>query len=189
MNRRYDDLLSMSDRKPSFFQAGGVPRWSDFRAGESTDKYAHDCAIVEIACQLCDMRFHVLMESTSRDRKTIAEAIRGNALYYRDPPNVGCCDAGPSMTSLTIAVVEYWRREETFLWRRDPSLEVAFRQIGDPWDAETIERARAMIASEDIDDATRETLKAGLANEEARAGTPVEAAPERVYASEYRTAA
>ena len=88
MNRHYDDLLALADRKPSFFQQGGVPRWTPFQAGDSTSPYTVDCAIVEIACQLCDMRFHVLMESGSRDKQTILERIRAKGLWYLDPPNV-----------------------------------------------------------------------------------------------------
>lgn len=187
MKRAYDDILSLTDRKPSFFQKDGVPRWADFRPGESTGTSTCDCAIVEIACQLCDARFHVLMESTSIDRMTIAEAIRGNTLRYLDPPNVGCCRSGPSMTSTTIRVIEYWERQHAFQWRRDASLEMAFRQPGDPWDAEAMEKARAMIASDDIDEPTRDTLKRGLAQEEARAHMPAEPSDEPVRFSEFRT--
>jgi hypothetical protein len=189
MNRSYDDILGLTERKPSFFQTGGVPRWGAFEPGVSTDIYARDCAIAEIACQSCDMRFHVLMESTSRDKHTVAEDIRGGVLAYRDPPNVGCCASGPSMTSETIRVIEYWERQETFQWRRDPSLEISFRRYSDPWTPEMLERARAIAADPEMDEATRTMMRDGLAAEDERRGAPEEPMPDPIYATEFETAA
>jgi hypothetical protein len=189
MNRSYDDVLALTDRKPSFFQAGGFPRWEDFRPGASTDVYARDCAIAEIACQLCDTRFHVLMESTSRDRRTIREEIHDRTLAYRDPPNVGCCSGGPSMTSETVRVLECWERMEGFQWRRDASAEVHFRRFQDPWTDDMRERAQAMADDPAIEEDLRRTMREGLLADDERRTASYEAAPEPTYASEFRTTA
>lgn len=188
MHRQYDDLLALTDRKPSFFQQSGVPRWATFRAGESTGIYAVDCAIVEIACQLCDTRFHVLMESSSRDKPTILERIRAKSLEFRDPPNVGCCGGGASTTAETVRVLEYWSREETFRWKRDPSAEVAFRRFQDPWTDEMRDRAAAIIADPSTEEGVRRDMEAGLAADQERRNASVEE-PEPVYATEFVSAA
>jgi hypothetical protein len=54
---------------------------------------------------------------------TLAESIEVNALAYGDPPNIQCCPAGPTMSSDTVRVLQYWRRT-ALDWTRDPSLEV-----------------------------------------------------------------
>jgi len=187
MNRPYDDLLALSDRKPSFFQQGGIPRWAPFQAGYSTSPYTVDCAIAEIACQLCDTRFHVLMESGSRDKETILQRIRAKNLQYLDPPNVGCCRGGPSMTAETIRVLEYWAREETFQWKRDPEAEVVFRRFQDPWTEEMRDRAAAIIADPATENQIRLDMQAGLdADDERRTVAVTEPAPE--YATEFVSA-
>lgn len=188
MKRAYDDLLSLTGRKPSFFQAEGVPRWADFQPGDSTSPYAVDCAIVEIACQLCDMRFHVLMESTSRDRTTVEEQIRTSTLAYRDPPNVGCCPGGPSTTSETVRVIEYWRRQRTFTWERDGTLETAFRRVGDPWTPDMRRKADEMLADPSTEEDMRSSIRESIEAADARAETVAEDQPLQ-YASEFRTAA
>ena len=187
MNRHYDDLLTLADRKPSFFQQGGVPRWTAFQAGDSTSPYTVDCAIVEIACQLCDMRFHVLMESGSRDKQTILERIRAKSLWYLDPPNVGCCRGGTSMTSETVRVLEYWERAETFQWKRNPEAEVAFRRSQDPWTEEMRARAAGIIADPEIEEQIRSDMKAGLEADDERRSTAV-TEPEPQYATEFVSA-
>lgn len=187
MDRHYEDLLGLTDQKPSFFQQGGVPRWTPFQAGDSTSPYTVDCAIVEIACQMCDTRFHVLMESGSRDRETILQRIQAKNLQYLDPPNVGCCRGGPSTTSETVRVIEYWARQETFQWKRDPQAEVAFRRFQDPWTEEMRVRAADIIADPETEQQMRLDMQAGLdADDERRTAAVTEPAPE--YATEFISA-
>ncbi len=187
MHRHYDDLLALTDRKPSFFQQSGVPRWSAFQAGDSTSPYTVDCAIVEIACQMCDMRFHVLMESGSRDKQTVLQRIHDRTLAFRDPPNVGCCRGGASTTSETVRVLEYWAREETFHWKRDPSAEVAFRRFQDPWTDDMRARAEEIISDPATEEGVRRDMKAGLASDDERRSASMEE-PEPVYATAYVSA-
>jgi len=188
MNRQYDDLLALTDRKPSFFQMGGVPRWEDFQPGSSTGVSTVDCAIAEISCQLCDTRFHVLMESSRSDKQTILEAIRAMTLAYRDPPNTGCCRAGPSMTSEMVRVLEYWERIETFHWKRDPSAEVAFRRSQDPWTEAMRERAAQVMADPETEDSLRVSIRESLAADDERIAAATDE-PAPTYASEFRTTA
>jgi hypothetical protein len=63
---------------------------------------------------------------------TLAERIRLKNIGYGDPPNIWCCAAGPTMTSDTVRVLEYWRRYESDTegnvksidWTRYPELEI-----------------------------------------------------------------
>ena len=188
MNRSYDDLLSLTDRKPSFFQSAGVPRWGAFRPQDSTGVYARECAIAEIACQACDTRFHVLFERGSGEPE-IAERIGRSQLAYRDPPNVGCCASGPTMTSETLRVIEYWRREPyPDGWTRDPSLETAFRRFDDPWSDEMRDMAKGIVDDPEREASEREQMRSALAWDDERRASPRDR-PEPTYASEYQSGA
>lgn len=61
-------------------------------------------------------------------KRTLADDIRSKSIHYGDPPNTGCCPAGPTMNCEPHRVLEYWRKEEgsstRFQWVRDPSLEI-----------------------------------------------------------------
>ena len=74
-----------------------------------------------------------------REWRPLADIIRSHEIEYRDPPNVECCPDGPSQTSITRRVLEYWERiQETYRdtgtgilqsrgrrdWTRDHSLEI-----------------------------------------------------------------
>lgn len=146
MNRSYEDLLSLTSEPPSFFQKDGVPRWAAFEPGRSTDVYAVEAMTLEISCQACDARFHVLMERRSHgETKTLADRIRDGTIHYGDPPSVGCCLSGSSMNSEPVRVLGYWSRE-TFEWTRDRSLEIAFRRFGDPLTQAMRDRSHELIA-------------------------------------------
>lgn len=86
------------------------------------------------------------LEQKYADHKfTIAGRINSRNLTYGDPPNTGCCDIGPTMTSLSLRVIEYWTRynqayvnngvitdyEAYRKWERDPKLEVDLPDMRD----------------------------------------------------------
>lgn len=184
MNRSYDDITSRIDAKPSFYQEGGVPRWGPFSPMTFTDVYAVEAVLAEIACQCCDMRFHVLMERRQHGTPMRDQIAKGG-LHYGDPPNVGCCAAGPTMTSETMRVIEYWSRSD-WEWTRDAQFENAFRRAGDPLTAEQLAQLRDLIAS-DIDADDRARLEARYAEETTRsAPEPSEPA---TYATDFHSEA
>ena len=45
---------------------------------------------------------------------------------YGDPPNARCCPPGPTMSSVVLRCVEFWRRSLTSArqWERVPELEI-----------------------------------------------------------------
>jgi len=143
MHNDYEDIRSRIAEAPSWHDDNGVPRYGAFRPEAVPSIYADEAALVEIGCQACRTRFRVAFHTSQGDRLMaaamrrdtnpmagpgLAEHIRGKTLHYGDPPNMGCCPAGPTMNSDPIRVLEYWRRgtwaENHMRWVRDPSLEL-----------------------------------------------------------------
>ena len=132
MKNGYTDIRERIDDVPSWFDEHGVPRYCDWRPSEVANIYAREVALIVIACQNCGRRFLV---AWSRSNHEIgrnedgtpwvknAEPFDPQTFHYGDPPNIGCCDAGPTMTSETIRVAECWRRED-FKWIRQPEKEI-----------------------------------------------------------------
>lgn len=188
MNRSYEDLLSLTSEPPAFFQKHGVPRWGAFEPGTSTDVYAVEAVTLEISCQACDARFHVLMERRSHgEPKTLAERIRDGSLHYGDPPNVGCCLSGSSMNSEPVRVLGYWSRE-SFEWTRDPSLEIAFRRYGDPLTQKMRDRSQELIDDPATSEEDVALLKQSLQRDDEERANPSPQGEPVAY-SAYREAA
>ena len=123
MRESYDDIRSLIERKPLWFDEHGVPRYVPFGPRLCANIYADEAVLAEVACQACGRLFHVA-HSTDRRRGKIADLIRARELEYGDPPNVGCCLAGATMNSVPHRVIEYWARSSVMVWSRDPALEV-----------------------------------------------------------------
>ena len=127
MNHHYSDIRSRIPEPPRWWDENAVPRYCDFAPGEVANIYAEECALVRIACQACGKTFDVCISSEPMWKigaaLTLAESIEVNALSYGDPPNTQCCPAGPTMSSDTVRVLQYWRRT-ALDWTRDQSFEV-----------------------------------------------------------------
>lgn len=136
MNVNYRDIIDRAG-PPDWWGPGGVPRYGPFDPAV-IDIYANQAALYEIECQACRRRFQVgeawsisaaVMRVRSIDFKAVeASAIRarleaGEGLHYGDPPNVGCCPSGPTMSSFFVRVLEYHEREFGGDWRRVPEVE------------------------------------------------------------------
>lgn len=139
----YEDITSRIPEAPGWWQEGGVPRYGVFTPRETASIYANEAALVEIACQSCDARFHVSFHADKMDAyegRSVADLIRSDSLHYGDPPNTGCCAAGATMSSINVRVVEYWSKDHAQFvkkgvitdyeryseWKRDPLLEGPF---------------------------------------------------------------
>lgn len=133
MHQAYDDIRSRIAEAPAWWDEVGVPRYGAFSPRALADIYAEEAALAEVTCQGCGRAFAVAFSLNpyerfaARDGRTLADLIRARELHYGDPPNVGCCPAGPTMNSEPRRVLEYWRRDGERLgldWIRDPTLEV-----------------------------------------------------------------
>lgn len=151
MHRYYGDILDRIDGKPLWFDEHGVPRYRPFKP-ELLNIYASEAVLALIECQACGTEFKVAFagftqKSESGRQDGLAMEIEGKTLHYGDPPNTQCCDAGPSMNSIPVHVLEYWVKphilgegkginkhgRETIIdtralrFRRNPELEVELR--------------------------------------------------------------
>jgi hypothetical protein len=128
MLHHYRDIISRIDDDPSWFDEAGVPRYCEFEPRACANIYAREVALVEIACQACGKRFKVSFSRNAvtriLDGSYLAELIERKELHYGDPPNVGCCPAGPTMNSIPLRVLEYHHATNAGRWKRDQEYEV-----------------------------------------------------------------
>jgi hypothetical protein len=137
------DILERIPEPPVWWDEGGWPRYCEFHPGKVMDIYANQVALVRIACQNCGMRFSVavtwtwtlagidaLQRGVAKDE--LAEYLKthdlkaqalARVLGWNDPPNVGCCHAGPTMSSDTVRVLEFWENGDEG-WMRLPEYEL-----------------------------------------------------------------
>jgi len=128
MKNDYKDIRDKLG-EPQWWDEEGVPRYCKFRPDAINNIYAREAALVEIACQSCCHQFKVAISTPIwAYTGALAKAIVNHAVCYGDPPNIGCCPAGPTMTSETIAVLEYWTRIDGE-WKSDPSFAIRFPSL------------------------------------------------------------
>lgn len=136
----YADIRDRIAEPPRWWDERGVPRYCDFSPREAANIYADEAALAEVTCQSCGTPFRVafsgdemeraMARHRGREAPSIAERIRARELHYGDPPNSGCCAAGPTMNSEPRRVLEYWARwgradgPASPEWSRDAALEI-----------------------------------------------------------------
>lgn len=124
MNRYYQDIITRIAEPPKWFDEYSVPRYCEFEPREAANIYASECTLVLIQCQCCGMSFKVCF-SSSKWEDNLEQRIVNKSLAYGDPPNIECCASGPTMTSDTIKVLEYWFKDRNLgRWVRKTSLEI-----------------------------------------------------------------
>lgn len=68
--------------------------------------------------------------------------VKDGTIHYGDPPNVGCCPAGPTMNCWDLRVLEFWERGsksgdgqtdafDAMQWRRRADLEIELPDMKD----------------------------------------------------------
>lgn len=129
----YKDITSRIAEPPKWWDANGVPRYDDFQPGLSSNIYTDEVALLRIVCQSCAHEFDVEVvwgkfshDWTGRARTPLSQNIA--FIHYGDPPNVGCCPAGPTMNCIDLRVLQFWAREN-FKWVRKPKLEIELENI------------------------------------------------------------
>lgn len=128
MLHHYADIRERIVAHPMWWDEHGVPRYCPFAPNQCANIYAREAALVEIGCQACGSEFLVAFTASAHEGKRLAEQIRLGTLHYGDPPNAGCCPAGPTMNCDDRRVLQYWRRTG-FDWQRDPSLEIPLDEV------------------------------------------------------------
>lgn len=132
MHRCYHDILERIAAPPDWFDEHAVPRWGEFTPYMAANIYAHEVVLLRVTCQACERSFDVCMSAHPlgidgvRDLEAL---VRKHDIFYGDPPNVECCAAGPTMNSIPVQVLQFWRRniskESGLKWSRVPELEIA----------------------------------------------------------------
>ena len=127
MNHHYSDITDLISESPRWFDEHAVPRFCEFQPNQCANVYADEVALVRIACQDCEHEFLVVLSWSKADQflhNTEPLSKYAPNLDYGDPPNIACCAAGPTMSSITLETVEFWKRTESRLeWERLPGLE------------------------------------------------------------------
>jgi len=129
MNNAYEDIIeAVGGRDPDWYDENGTPRFGPHHPKHCPDIYAVEIALLEIACQACDRRFNVQMSAGAYSEcKSLQPLIENGSIHYGDPPNVGCCAAGPTMNCVDLRVIEFWAHTRPHVvrgWERITRLEV-----------------------------------------------------------------
>lgn len=129
MKQYYQDILNLANKigdKPKWWDSNGVPRFCEFNPRDSSNIYADEVILLKIACQSCAHQFDVELNTNSYDKVAIKNfkkfAERPQDIYYGDPPNIKCCSTGPTMSSISLFIIEFWIHEN-LKWIRRPELE------------------------------------------------------------------
>lgn len=139
MHNSYRDITDKINEQPKWYDENGVPRYCEFHPSWLANIYAAEAALVRVACQACHKEFSVGMawymwdDFKARDEfvpHPLAEQIKNKTLHYGDPPNAGCCPAGPTMNCDDLYIEQFWRRDETtnHEWRREIDMELALEE-------------------------------------------------------------
>lgn len=139
MRNEYEDIMDAVNKDPLWWDENGTPRFAPFEPRMVPDIYAREAILMLIHCQNCETEFEVSLTSGIDGYVflgtmfPLADRIKSGTVHYGDPPNTNCCPVGPSMNSVPVKVLQYWRRDydKTFAWERVASLEL---EIENPFD-------------------------------------------------------
>lgn len=133
MRHHYIDILSRIPEEPAWFDENGVPRYQPFQPSAVANIYAREVALLRICCQSCRRPFTVALSRSAYDPLPLADEISQRSITYGDPPNLDCCPAGPTMTSDTERVLEFWQFnvQSQLLWVRKPNAEIVLDETSD----------------------------------------------------------
>jgi len=122
MKQTYSDIISRIKDPPLWWDEKGVPRYDPFHPYDLNCIYISEAVLFLIRCQACGKQFEVAATShILHDTESLALDIVEHRLHYGDPPNIGCCAAGPTMSSEPIVVLQFWRKEHGE-WRQYPDM-------------------------------------------------------------------
>src|SRR3990167_7639810 len=112
MHHHYEDIRSLTDAEPAWFDEHAVPRYCEFGTDRLANIYAEEACLALIRCQNCGRKFRVAFSwdpmrgvealawhrdgpafnEAEADRivesTRLSTAVRGRTLHYGDPPNV-----------------------------------------------------------------------------------------------------
>lgn len=113
MKQPYLDIINrISNDSVLWWDENGVPRYDRFSPRLASNIYASEVALLKVACQNCSQQFLVVISAlVLSDNNSLLSKIKNRALEYGDPPNVSCCPAGPTMSSIPLKVLQFWKHD------------------------------------------------------------------------------
>ncbi len=147
MQAHYAEILDVMG-EPKWWGERGVPRYCAFSPSETDSIYASQALLLRVQCQGCGHPFDVCLSSSAANdaldgSESLEQYVRATVLEetfvdfggvpmrrefgYGDPPNIGCCAAGPTMTAVPLRILEFWRRDGSRDWVRCPEFELDCR--------------------------------------------------------------
>ena len=135
MNGHYGDIMRLIPVPPVWWDENAVPRYCEFKPNEVSNIYASEVVLMAIKCQGCGEPFKVAMSHAYLDEavnpNNTSFRTRAGHLHYGDPPRNDCCDAGPSMNSESVKILEFWVNEDPLHeWTRHPEFEIDLEEFG-----------------------------------------------------------
>lgn len=139
MHQSYEDITGKLGQ-PTWWDERGVPRYCEFSPRHCSNIYADQVVLLRIECQGCGQPFDVCLSQSKMERygyiptgekgraafgqwPSLEDLVREERIHYGDPPNIGCCPAGPTMNSIPRRVLQFWKQDRGEP-HRDPSLEI-----------------------------------------------------------------
>jgi hypothetical protein len=129
MRENYNRILLLSGQPVNWYDEYGLPRFEDFSPYSCANIHLQEAVLAEISCQGCSQLFKVAISLGAIERfegnKPLCELILSKQLHYGNPPNIGCCEVGPTINSKLRRVFEYWSFDKKdWEWCRNSFFEV-----------------------------------------------------------------
>ena len=123
MKNGYGDVVAAAG-EPAWYDENGVPRYQEFHPYGCVNKRALEAFLVEVRCQACGRAYPVAITWDGNPQYLAGMALGpglplsqghsapNSSLHYGDPPNVGCCNSGHTMSSDFVRIIQAWTREK-----------------------------------------------------------------------------
>lgn len=121
----YEDIRSLTDRDPDWFDQNGTPRYAPFSPG-LLGVYDTVAVLAEVVCPACSWEGKVgigwpeyEISASNVVRHSTEDLVR--RCSYGDAPRHGC--VGDTMVVDIVSIEQAWERRGRREWERRPDLE------------------------------------------------------------------
>ena len=120
MKQEYKDIRDKLGY-PVWWDECGAPRYCKVGPSLVNDIYADEVVFLEVRCQRCGHVFVVarslnFLEKHQQGKGFVDRLEADEEIPYGDPPNIGCCYAGPTMQSISVRVISCWTKGHHHEW-------------------------------------------------------------------------
>ncbi|RVD66044.1 hypothetical protein [Mesorhizobium sp. M7A.F.Ca.ET.027.03.2.1] len=124
MNDPYDDILSLTDSKPIWWDVHDVPRFAPFRPGMGAYGRPTECLLVLARARGGPEYLQLICGHTAQFERA-DHLTRSKTLAMGEPP-AGLHAENGDLSVEPVKVLEYWRRDPNPFakWQRLPEFEI-----------------------------------------------------------------